>query len=78
MDCLIFITGKWCTTCKGLLPHVEKTCKERGITIKVLDMEKDEAEVAKHNPTSLPTILYKEFRLDGVSAMAAVNQILTN
>lgn len=57
---VVFITGPWCSTCKAMKPKIDEICKNKSITMKILDMVENENEIVPLFPTALPTIIINE------------------
>lgn len=74
---LIFIGAKWCNQCPAIKRMTAGICDEKGIEMRVLDMDLDADEVARHNPTAMPTIIYGDMRLSGSITRQALYAILS-
>jgi thioredoxin-like negative regulator of GroEL len=69
---VLFFTAPWCTTCKGVKPHVISACADVRVNLAFIDTDADpDAAVAK-NISSLPTIIIER---DGIELDRIVGAI---
>lgn len=53
----IRFTAKWCGPCQRLAPIVDALMREKGVEVKVVDVDEDQAMAHQWAVTSLPTVV---------------------
>lgn len=69
---VIFFTAPWCSTCKGIKPHVIGACTDARVNLSFIDIDANpDAAVAK-SVSTLPTIIIER---DGIELDRIVGAI---